>query len=73
MRKFTKIRCRSRLLGERYRLRDAYRDLEEFVAYAETYSLHSRLGYKTPQTAWRANPLVEGSVNPDDFRKVRTT
>ena len=35
------------------------------------YGLHTRLGYKTIVGAWRANPVVQGSVDPSDFRVVR--
>ena len=66
-----RVKCRSGLTGYQCRLRENYRDLEEFVSYAETYGLHTRLGYKTPQAAWKANPMIQGSVDPNDFRKVR--
>lgn len=49
------------------RLRANYADYEEFEHYSDTYGLHTRLGYKTPQAAWEANPMVKGSVNPEDF------
>jgi hypothetical protein len=55
----------------RGRLQDTYEDYDEFAAYAEIYSLHTRLGYKTPQAAWDANPVVQGSVNPADYKKVK--
>jgi hypothetical protein len=51
-------------------LRDNYKDFEEFKAYAEIYGLHTRLGYKTPETAWQYNPRIQGGVNPGDFKKV---
>jgi hypothetical protein len=64
------VKCRSGLTGWQARLREVYHDCQEFTAYAETYGLHLKLGYKTPENAWRANPLVQGSVNPDDYCKV---
>jgi len=54
----------------RSKLQDNYESLEEFKVYAETYGLHDRLGYPTPEAAWIANPWVQGSVNPGDFKKV---
>ncbi len=68
--KKTKVVCRSGLTGEQYRLRDSYQNFEEFKAFAEMYGIHTRLGYKTPETAWRANPLVQSSVEPRDLCKV---
>ena len=62
--------CKSGLRGWRCRLQENYADEADFAAYAETYGLHTRLGYKTIHGAWRANPIVEGSVEPSDFRKV---
>ena len=64
------IRCKSGLSGWRNRLRKNYTGFAEFERFSETYGLHQRLGYKTPNTAWKANPLCEGSVIPSDFRKV---
>jgi hypothetical protein len=64
------IICNSGLRGWRCRLRENYANEAEFAAYAETYCLHTRLGFKTIQGAWLANPIVEGSVEPSDFRKV---
>ena len=42
----------------------------EWVYYAELRGLHLKLGYATPKEAWLANPMVQGSVNPDDYCKV---
>ena len=55
------------------RLQDVYANFDEFEAFAETYGLHQRLGYETPRDAWDANPLVQGSVNPADYRRVSET
>jgi hypothetical protein len=63
--------CRSGLRGWQQRLRSVYSSLQEFAAYCEVYANHTRLGYATPATAWRANPVVQGSVNPSDYRRVR--
>jgi len=52
------------------RLRSNYENFEEFKMYAETFNLHDRLGYATPEEAWADNPMVQGSTNPDEYRKV---
>ena len=66
-----RVKCRSGLTGYQCRLHENYADFDEFAHYAETYGLHTRLGYRTPKAAWEANPMIQGSVNPNDFRKVR--
>lgn len=65
-----RIHCRSGLSGWRRRLRANYANYAEFKTYAEMYGLHTRLGYRTTAEAWKANPLVGGSTNPCDFRRV---
>jgi hypothetical protein len=64
------VTCRSGLRGWQQKLQDNYGSLEEFVAYAGTYGIHTRLGYATPQEAWDANPTIRGSVDPDDLEVV---
>jgi hypothetical protein len=66
-----RVICRSGLGGWRCRLRRNYASFAEFEAYSETYGLHGRLGFKSAEAAWEANPVVEGSVEPSDFRRVR--
>jgi hypothetical protein len=65
------VKCKSGLTGYQCRLQNNYAGLAEFERYAETYGLHSRLGFKTPRAAWDANPTIQGSVEPSDFRKVK--
>ena len=69
--KFKPVRCKSGIMGSRYRLQDSYSSFEEFEGYCDTHNLHTRLGYKTPKSAYRHNPMIESSVNASDFRKVR--
>lgn len=69
--KFKAVKCRSGIIGKSCRLRDIYRDFDEFEYCSRHYNLHVRLGYKSAKTAWRYNPLIEFSVNPSDYRKVR--
>jgi len=65
------VTCQCGLRGWQCRLRENYADFDEFKRYAETYGLHRRLGYSSPRAAWNANPVVQGSVDPSDFRKVK--
>ena len=66
-----RVICRSGLEGWRKRLRDNYEnDPDTWVFWSNLYSLAARLGYKTDKAAWDANPLIEGSVDPRDFRLV---
>jgi hypothetical protein len=53
------------------KLRKNYEErYEVWASYAEMYGLHLRLGFKTPEEAWEANPTIQGSTNPDDFKIV---
>lgn len=70
-RRIYRVRCQSGLSGWRTRLRNNYQSLEDFTGYDGHYALATRLGYASAASAWRANPVIEGSVNPSDFRKVR--
>jgi hypothetical protein len=64
------VTCKSGLEGWQCHLRENYDGLEEFVAYCETYGIHTRLGFETPEEAWKANPVVQGSTDPEDLCKV---
>lgn len=52
------------------RLQDNYASYREWETYSDTYGLAGRLGYTTSAEAWAANPMVQGSANPKDFRLV---
>jgi hypothetical protein len=56
--------------GEQYKLRAPYANLDEFRYYANLYGLHTRIGYKTPESAWARNPTVQSSTVPSDFCRV---
>lgn len=62
--------CRSGLRGREGRLRKNYTDYEDWAHHARMWGLHARLGYKSTMTAWRANPVIQWSVNPSDFRRA---
>jgi hypothetical protein len=69
--KFKPVRCKSGIMGSRYRLQDCYSSFDEFEGYCDIYNFHTRLGYKTPKSAYEHNPMIESSVNASDFRRVR--
>jgi len=62
--------CQSGLTGWRQRVQGLFDAFETFEACCESYNNHARLGYKTPRECWDANPVIEGSVIPSDYRKV---
>ena len=49
------------------KLRDGYKDFEDFEAHDEIYGLSSRLGLGDADTTWHANPWIKGSVEPSDY------
>jgi hypothetical protein len=65
-----RARCASGLMGERSRLQSRYENAETFHTYSRMYKLAERLGFTSEWAAWQANPVVESSVNPGDFRVV---
>ncbi len=66
-----RVRCKSGLTGWRTRLRNNYKSFEEWRMHSELWGLSNRLGYNSAEAAWKANPVVEGSVNAGDFRRVK--
>ena len=52
------------------RLQDNYVNFNEWRRYSQTYGLTKRLGFNSEEEAWDINPLIEGSVNPRDFKIV---
>lgn len=65
------VRCRSGIMGWQNRLRDEYDDYEQFAYFDEMYGLAGRLGYANARNAWKSNPIIQGSVIPSDYRRVR--
>lgn len=62
------IKCSSGKTGWQCRLQENYKSFEEWQSYSDTYGLSERIGFGSAQEAWDANPWVEGSTNPADFR-----
>lgn len=60
----------SGLRGWQDRLQSIYLSLEAFQRYDDLYGLAERLGFPNAEEAWKCNPEIQGSVNPDDYRVV---
>jgi hypothetical protein len=67
----TRVKCKSGIDGWQEYLQTVFLTFGEFKANCDLYGLHRRMGYKTIWDAWADNPLVEGSINPSDFRRVK--
>ena len=65
-----RIRTKSGEVGWQGRLQAQYTCFEEFFDYDAARGLARRLGFSNALAAWEANPMIEGSTNPDDYRKV---
>lgn len=52
------------------RLQDNYSSFDEWTAFSQAYGLAERLGYKSDEEAWTANPILQGSTNPADFKVI---
>lgn len=53
------------------KLRDNYdNDFGQWKAYSDMYGLATRLGFESAEAAWDANPRIQGSVHPSDFKVV---
>ena len=70
-RRIYKVRCKGGLMGWRARLCVNYPRFGEWDTYSKVYGLAAKLGYADEKEAWDANPVIEGSTNPSDFRKVK--
>ena len=64
------VKCDSGIMGYRVRLQEDYDDFDDFEWYSDVYCLATRLGYESAEAAWADNPMVQGSVIPEDFRVV---
>ena len=48
-------------------VQENYSNFEELEAYDEIYGIAKRCGYNSARELWDANPLIKGSVNPEEF------
>jgi hypothetical protein len=62
-----RVKCKSGVTGWQCRLRRNYTNFEEFKSYCEIYNIHGRLGFATPEEAWKSNKQIRGSVVPSDL------
>jgi hypothetical protein len=60
----------SGLKGWQARIQDVYASFSVFADYCFIYNNHARLGFDTPEEAWEANPVIQGSVLPRDYKVV---
>ena len=68
-----KITTKSGIKGYECKLQESYTSLSEFEWYCDTYGLLTMLGFETAQEAWEANPTIQGSTSPEDFRIAPAT
>jgi len=52
----------------RCKLKKNYSSLKEFESYDEVYGLVKRLGFESAKEVWSANPTIEGSTDPGDYK-----
>lgn len=64
------VTCKSGAIGIRQKLQTIYDDYQDFLIFNKMYFMHERLGFNSPLDLWNANPTVEGSCDPTDFRIV---
>jgi hypothetical protein len=65
------VKCKSGIKGWQCRLQKNYESFEEFKSYSETFGIAERLGFKSPEEAWKKNPIIQGSVIPSDLCVVK--
>jgi hypothetical protein len=63
-----RVRCKSGIKGYQEPLRKGYDSFEEFREYSDIYGLAKRLGFPSAKAAWDENPVIQGSVIPEDYR-----
>lgn len=52
------------------RVKEVYCDLDDLRHYDEIFGVVGRLGFKSAESLWKANPMIGGSVRPEDFGVV---
>ena len=68
--KIKQVKCKSGLMGWQTKLQNNYANFEEFQSYSENYGISKKLGFSSDMKAWKANPVIQGSVNRSDFKIV---
>ena len=68
-----RVTCASGIQGWQCRLRENYDGrFDVFRAYDEIYGIAGRLEFETARAAWEANPVIRGSVIPEDLCVVES-
>ena len=49
------------------RVHKVYKTFEDLKAYDEMFGIAKRAGFKSAQALWDENPILHGSVYPEDF------
>jgi hypothetical protein len=57
----------------RGKLRNNYSSFGEWKEYSDIYGLAKRIGFESALAAWDTNPTIQGSVNPEDFKIIKST
>lgn len=57
-------------MGWQGKLQANYSSFDQFEMLSEIYGLSRRLGYASATEAWEDNPLIQGSVKPEDLQKA---
>ena len=65
------VKCKSGATGWEDKLKNVYSTFQEFVSYCEIYGIHERIGFSSMKKAWATNPIIQGSTNPADLRRVK--
>ena len=65
-----RVRCSFGIKGWQARLQEVYPSYSAFADYCFIYNNHVRLGFSSPLAAWKANPIIQGSVLPRDYKVV---
>ena len=63
--------CKSGAQGWQSRLQENYGSWDNFKSYCRLYNIHRRLGFRSMKAAWGTNPVIQGSVIPEDFCVVK--
>ena len=64
------IKCKSGIRGWQGRLQEVYSSYEEFCMYSDTYGVACRLGNCNTEELWTLNPIIQGSIRPEDLSFV---
>jgi hypothetical protein len=53
------------------RVRNVYSSLDELTSYDGVKNIAKRCGYGLAEELWEDNPIIGGSINPNDFGFAR--